>query len=599
VGTVLDKVLIANRGEIAVRVMRTCRELGIATVAVYSDLDREAMHVRMADEAYALGGQTAAESYLNTGAILAAIERSGADAVHPGYGFFSENADFARAVTGQGVTFVGPPPEAMEVMGDKISSRLAAAEAGVAGVPGRSEPLTDAAEVVTFGEEHGWPVAIKAAFGGGGRGMRVVRSAAEAAEALESAQREAQAYFGRPEVYVERYLSWPRHIEMQVLADTHGTVLWLGERDCSAQRRHQKLIEESPAPAFPDDVRRAMGEAAVKVSAACGYVNAGTVEFLYQDGEFFFLEMNTRLQVEHPVTELVTGLDLVAWQLRVAAGERIPFGQDDIERRGNAIEVRINAEDPAGGRFTPSPGTVTAFDPPAGPGVRLDAGYAAGDTVSQYYDNLVAKLVVWAEDRDLARRRMLRALEETRIEGVATTIPADVAILEHPDFAEARHSTKWVEESLDLSSVGAASPGATGGAGDTGGGDAEERVLREVTAEVDGRRYALKLWVPAGTAGDGGAAGAAGGAGPRARQRQAHHAGAASGSGSVTVPMQGTIVKVLVSVGDTVEAGQTVCILEAMKMENAINAERDGTVSEVRVAAGDAVGGGDVVAVIE
>ncbi len=599
-GTVLDKVLIANRGEIAVRVMRTCRELGIATVAVYSDLDREAMHVRMADEAYALGGQTAAESYLNTGAILTAIERSGADAVHPGYGFFSENADFARAVTGQGVTFVGPPPEAMEVMGDKISSRLAAAEAGVAGVPGRSEPLTDAAEVVTFGEEHGWPVAIKAAFGGGGRGMRVVRSAAEAAEALESAQREAQAYFGRPEVYVERYLSWPRHIEMQVLADTHGTVLWLGERDCSAQRRHQKLIEESPAPAFPDDVRRAMGEAAVKVSAACGYVNAGTVEFLYQDGEFFFLEMNTRLQVEHPVTELVTGLDLVAWQLRVAAGERIPFGQDDIERRGNAIEVRINAEDPAGGRFTPSPGTVTAFDPPAGPGVRLDAGYAAGDTVSQYYDNLVAKLVVWAEDRDLARRRMLRALEETRIEGVATTIPADVAILEHPDFAEARHSTKWVEETLDLSSVGAANPpGAAGDAGDTGGGGVEERVLREVTAEVDGRRYALKLWVPAGTAGDGGAAGAAGGAGPRARQRQAHHAGAASGSGSVTVPMQGTIVKVLVSVGDTVEAGQTVCILEAMKMENAINAERDGTVSEVRVAAGDAVGGGDVVAVIE
>jgi acetyl-CoA/propionyl-CoA carboxylase, biotin carboxylase, biotin carboxyl carrier protein len=619
VGTVLDKVLIANRGEIAVRIIRSCRELGVATVAVYSELDRDAMHVRMANEAYALGGQTAAESYLNTEAILAAVQRSGADAVHPGYGFFSENADFARAVTATGVIFVGPPPEAMEVMGDKISSRLAAAEAGVAGVPGRSEPLTGPQEVVAFGEEHGWPVAIKAAFGGGGRGMRVVRSASEAGDALESARREAQAYFGRPEVYVERYLSWPRHVEMQVLADTHGTVLWLGERDCSAQRRHQKLIEESPAPAFPDEVRRAMGDAAVRVSAACGYVNAGTVEFLYQEGEFYFLEMNTRLQVEHPVTELVTGLDLVAWQLRVADGERLSFGQDDIEQRGHAIEVRINAEDPAGGRFSPSPGTITAFDPPAGPGVRLDAGYAAGDTVSQYYDNLVAKLVVWAEDRDLARRRMLRALEETRIEGVATTIPADMAILSHPDFAEARHSTKWVEETLDLSSMSAGSEGSavpqssSGGAASAGGtgstdtvaGDAgDERVLREVTAEVDGRRYAVKLWVPAGpgAGGPGGVApggGAGAGAGSRARHRQGHGAAAGSGSGSVSVPMQGTIVKVLVSVGDTVEAGQTICILEAMKMENAINAERDGVIAEVRVSAGDAVGGGDIVAVIE
>ena len=610
-GTVLDKVLIANRGEIAVRVMRTCRELGVATVAVYSDLDRDAMHVRMADEAYALGGQTAAESYLNTEAILAAVERSGADAVHPGYGFFSENADFARAVTAGGVVFIGPPPAAMEVMGDKISSRLAAAQAGVSGVPGRSEPLTGAHEVVAFGEELGWPVAIKAAFGGGGRGMKVVRAAAEAAEALESAQREAQAYFGRSEVYVERYLSWPRHIEMQVLADTHDTVLWLGERDCSAQRRHQKLIEESPAPAFPDEVRRAMGEAAVRVSAACGYVNAGTVEFLYQEGEFYFLEMNTRLQVEHPVTELVTGLDLVAWQLRVSAGERLPFGQDDIERRGHAIEVRINAEDPSGGRFSPCPGTITAFDAPAGPGVRLDAGYGAGDTVSQYYDNLVAKLVVWAEDRDLARRRMLRALEETRIEGVATTIPADRAILEHPDFAAARHSTKWVEETLDLSGLRAgpgagASPAARGEGASGEPADGGERVLREVTAEVDGRRYAVKLWVPAAAAGPvpgadaaGGAGGATGSGAPKPRQRHAHSAGAASGSGSVTVPMQGTIVKVLVSAGATVEAGQTICILEAMKMENSINAERAGVVSEVRVAPGDSVGGGDVVAVIE
>jgi acetyl-CoA/propionyl-CoA carboxylase, biotin carboxylase, biotin carboxyl carrier protein len=588
---VLQKILIANRGEIAVRVIRTCREMGIGTVAVYSNLDREAMHVRMADEAYALGGETAAESYLNTEAILSAIEQSGADGVHPGYGFFSENTDFARAITDRGVTFIGPPPEAIEVMGDKISSRLAAEKAGVAGVPGRSEPLTSPEEVVAFGEEHGWPVAIKAAFGGGGRGMKVVASAGEAAEAMESAAREAQAYFGRPEIYLERYLTWPRHVEMQVLGDMHGTTLWLGERDCSAQRRHQKLIEESPAPAFPDDIRRAMGEAAVKVSKACGYYNAGTVEFLFQEGEFFFLEMNTRLQVEHPVTELVTGLDLVAWQIRVASGEKLDFGQDDIRRDGHAIEVRINAEDPSGGRFTPSPGTLTAFHTPDGPGVRLDAGYEAGDTVSQYYDNLVAKLVVWAPDREAARRRMLRAIGETRISGVATTLPADEAILEHPDFASATHSTKWVEETLDLSGLDAAAAGKTIAAADDD--DDVPLVQRDVTAEVDGRRYSVRLWVPD--------LGTTAAAAPRAGRprRSSAAAVAGTGSGQVTVPMQGTIVKVLVAVGDAVEVGQTICLLEAMKMENAVGAEKEGIVKEVRVSAGDSVGAGDVVAVIE
>jgi len=583
---VLKKVLIANRGEIAVRVMRTCRELGISTVAVYSELDRNALHVRLADEAYALGGQSAAESYLNTEAILDIIHRSGADAVHPGYGFFSENTEFAKAITSRGVTFIGPPPEAIEIMGDKISSRLAAAIVGVEGVPGRSEALKNAKEVVKFGNEFGWPVAIKAAYGGGGRGMKVVNSADEAPAALESAQRESQSYFGRSECYVERYLTHPRHIEMQVLADSHGTTLWLGERDCSAQRRHQKLVEESPAPNFPDEVRRAMGDAAVKVSKACGYVNAGTVEFLYQDGEFFFLEMNTRLQVEHPVTELVTSLDLVEWQLRIAAGEELNFSQDDVRREGHAIEVRINAEDPTDGKFTPTPGTITRFDQPSGPGVRLDAGYQAGDTISQYYDNLIAKLIVWGPDRERARRRMLRAIEETVIEGVATTLPAEVVILSDERFVLGTHSTNWVESDLDFSNL----PAATTAAVSIGDG----QVRKDVTAEVNGRRVTVALWVPEFEDGLPRAQSTA------AKPRRQHHAGVlGSGSANVVVPMQGTIVKVNVEVGQQVEAGDTVVILEAMKMENSVNAEKSGVVVSINVSAGDSVGAGDTVVVVE
>ena len=587
----LKKILIANRGEIAVRVIRACQEMGIATVAVYSDLDRDALHVRLADEAYALGGTTAAESYLNTELILDVIERSGADGVHPGYGFFSENTDFARAITERGVTFIGPPPGAIEIMGDKVSSRIAAQAAGVNGVPGTTEFLNDASEVIAFGKTHGWPVAIKAAYGGGGRGMRVVRSEDEAAEAFDSARSEALKGFGRDECYVERYLTWPRHIEMQIIGDTHGNCVWIAERDCSAQRRHQKLVEESPAPNFPAEVRQAMGEAAVTVAKACGYFNAGTVEFLYQDGEFYFLEMNTRLQVEHPVTEMVSGIDLVAEQIRVASGLPLSFTQESIELSGHAIEIRINAEDPAQGKFLPSPGHITTLVPPAGFGTRWDGGYESGDTVSQYYDNLVGKLICWGSDRETAIRRTIRALREFRIDGIATTIPADLAILEHQDFVDGKHSTKWVEDTLDLSTVGSTATVADG--------ETEAKVQRDVDVEVNGKRFSVKVFVPESQAGAVVAGGAAGGASRPRRSGGGGGAGAGGGSGAVAVPMQGTIVKVLVEVGQEVEAGATVCVLEAMKMENNITADKAGTVKEIKVAPGDSVGSGDVVVVIE
>ena len=585
---VFSKILIANRGEIAVRVIRACRELGIASVAVYSELDRNALHVRLADEAYALGGETAADSYLNTSAILDAIEQSGADAVHPGYGFYSENAEFARAITERGVTFIGPPPAAIEVMGDKISARLAAEKVGVEGVPGTTEVIQHPDEVRSFGAEHGYPVAIKAAYGGGGRGMKVVSSDEEVDAALESAQREAESFFGRNECYLERYLTWPRHIEMQIIADQHGNVVWLGERDCSAQRRHQKLVEESPAPNFPDEVRQAMGAAAVAVAEGCGYTNAGTVEFLFQDGEFYYLEMNTRLQVEHPVTELVSGIDLVREQIRVAAGESLSFTQDDVTCDGHAIEVRINAEDPAGGRFLPSPGTISSLQLPQGFGVRWDGGYEAGDVVSQFYDNLIGKLVVWGSDRQTAIDRMQSALVELKIGGVATTANAHKAILASPDFRAGVHSTKWVEESLDLTDISGKSDAAEDNLGEE-----DPRVRKDVVLEVNGKRFEVAAWVPE-------SAGVAASQKPaKARRSGSSRSGTKSGSGQVTVPMQGTIVKVLVEVGQEVSEGDAVVVLEAMKMENNINADKSGTVSEVRIGPGDTVGAGDVIVVID
>jgi len=572
----LSKVLVANRGEIAVRVIRTCRELGIKSVAVYSDLDTNALHVRLADEAWRLGGQSATESYLDVDKVLEIVDKCGADGVHPGYGFLSENADFARAVTKKGVAFIGPPPEAIEIMGDKLSGREAAEKVGVSGVPGTSDLITDPEEVKKFASEHGWPVAVKAAYGGGGRGMKVVESEEEVESAVDSARRESMASFGRDELYLERYLTSPRHVEVQVLADSQGNVVYLGDRDCSAQRRHQKLVEEAPAPEIPDEIRTAMGEASVAVAKGCEYTNAGTVEFLFQDGEFFYLEMNTRLQVEHPVTEMVTGIDLVEQQLRVASGEPLSFSQDDIVISGHSIEFRINAEDPAGGRFLPAPGHIDTLKVPDGFGVRFDSGYEAGDEVSQFYDNLIGKLVVWGSSRDAAIGRGLRALGELEISGVATTASAASLIIGHPDFQNVTHSTRWVEEQLEFPEEPIDQISEKG--------IPLER--QQATVEVDGRRFEVNVLVPDSKT-------------KPPRRSTSGLSSSASGSGQVIAPMQGTIVNVLVEEGSEIEEGTPICVLEAMKMENNVMAEKSGVIKEVLVSKGDSVGAGDVLAVIE
>ena len=588
-----EKVLIANRGEIAVRIIRTCRELGIATAVLASDADTGALHVRMADEVISIGGRSAAESYLRIDAIVDAVRTSGAAAVHPGYGFLSEQAEAATAVETAGAVWIGPPPAAIAAMGDKLSARAVARRAGVPVVPGTDRPVVTGDDVRAFAEQPGigYPVAVKASFGGGGRGMKVVHSPAEADEMLDAARREAKASFGNDECYVERYLTWPRHVEVQVMADAHGNVVAIGERDCSVQRRHQKLVEEAPAPDLAASVRAAMLDASVRVCREVGYRNAGTVELIYQDGEFFFLEMNARLQVEHPVTEMVTGLDLVAEQLRVAAGLPLSFGGVAPAATGHSIEVRVNAEDPTDGRFLPSPGRISALRAPSGPGVRWDGGYEAGDAVSPFYDNLVGKLIVWAPDRDAARERMQRALSELVVEGVATTAGAAALIVGHPDFAAARHATRWVEERLTFASAG--EPGMPAGS--------EESIADAVSVstgasrrevEVGGRRYYVPLLSDGPTiAAITGVASAPGR--PPIRTSNAVRT-AVRATGRLVAPMQGTVVKVLVAVGDAVEVGQTMVVLEAMKMENPLVADRAGTVAEVPVAAGALVAPGDL-----
>jgi acetyl-CoA/propionyl-CoA carboxylase biotin carboxyl carrier protein len=575
------KVLVANRGEIALRVFRTLRDLGIGAVAVYSEPDRGSLHVAAADEAYLLGPGPPAESYLHQERVLDAAKRAGAEAIHPGYGFLAENAAFARAVEEAGLVWIGPPPEAIEAMGSKVTARRLMRDAGVPVIPGTTDPVESAGEVVALGDEHGWPVAIKASAGGGGKGLKVVRSADEAERALASARREGEAYFSDDTVYVERFLEDPRHVEVQVLADAHGAVVHLGERDCTIQRRHQKLVEETPSPAVTPDLRERIGAIAVDAARAVGYRGAGTIEgLLDRDGNYFFLEMNTRIQVEHTVTELVTGLDLVREQVLVAAGEPLSFSQEDVRLSGHAIECRINAEDPRQG-FLPAPGTIGAYREPAGPGVRVDSGVTAGSEIVGIYDPLVAKLIVWDSDRERARRRMLRALGEYVIEGVTTLLEFHRALLEHPCFVAGETCFGLVETIAEQSPEPRPAGPPTAASART-----QEQV---VGVELDGRRFEVALLRPEPPHAE---------LARRRRERTrdgVHHAAARE---AVVSPMQGTVLAVEVQDGDEVREGQVVCVVEAMKMENEITAHRPGTVSGLSVAEGEQVATGQVICVV-
>jgi len=582
---VFSKILVANRGEIAIRVFRTLRELGIGTVAVYSEADRGSLHVAAADEAYLIGPGPAAESYLNQERLLETAARSGAEAVHPGYGFLAENAEFARACQAAGLVWIGPPPEAIDVMGSKTAARETMRAAGVPIVPGTTAPVESAEDVRRLGDELGWPIAIKASAGGGGKGLKVVAGPDEADRAYESARREGEAYFSDPDVYVERYLEDPRHVEVQILADAHGNVIHLGERDCTIQRRHQKLIEETPSPAVGDELRDRIGRLGIDAARAVGYRSAGTIEGLLDgDGNYFFLEMNTRIQVEHTVTELVTGLDLVREQVLIAAGEPLSLRQDDVRLTGHAIECRINAEDPSNG-FLPTPGRITSYREPGGPGIRVDSGVAAGSEVVGLYDPLIAKLVVQGVDREHARRRMLRALDEYEIGGVTTLLGFHRALLEHACFI-AGQTCHGVVESKELAErADQLSHQKTTLAASTDG-RLRERVS---SVELDGRLYEVKALVPEPPFAE---------LARRRRERTGRGAHHGAAKDAVVTPMQGTVLAVEVADGDEVRAGQVICIVEAMKMENEITAHRDGVVTELSVEPGQAVTTGQVVCVI-
>jgi acetyl-CoA/propionyl-CoA carboxylase biotin carboxyl carrier protein len=589
-----DKVLVANRGEIAIRVFRTLRELGIGAVGVYSEGDRGALHVAYADEAFLLGPTPAAESYLAIDRILDAAQRSGAQAIHPGYGFLAENATFAQAVEDAGLVWIGPPPAAIELMGNKTAARTAMRQAGVPIIPGTTDPVGSVEELLALGEEFGYPLLIKAAAGGGGKGMEEVHDPAQAEQAFERARRQGQSYFANPDVYVEKLIVDPRHVEVQVLADSHGNVIHLGERDCTIQRRHQKLIEETPSPAVDEELRQRIGAIGVEAARACGYRSAGTIEgLLTADGDYFFMEMNTRIQVEHTVTEMVTGVDLVREQILVALGEPLSVRQEDVELRGHAIECRINAEDVSRG-FLPAPAPVTGYREPAGPGVRVDSGVAAGYEVSGSYDPMVAKLIVHGADRDHARRRMLRALDEFWIEGPTTLIGFHKALLAHRCFV-AGETCHGIVESDELAAAVAeldgtpplAPPSNSLLRGTTGPVRTTERVR---TVEVDGRRFEVRLSEPE----------------PewralarRRRERVRRGGGGVGGSDAVVSPMQGTVLAVPVADGDEVEAGQVICVVEAMKMENEVHAHRGGTVHSLSVEPGQPVTTGQVICTIE
>ena len=578
----MHKVLIANRGEIAVRVARACRDAGLRSVAVYAEPDLDALHVRMADEAFALGGTTPADSYLRIDKVLQAVADSGADAVHPGYGFLSENAEFAQAVLDAGVTWIGPSPAAIAALGDKTTARHIALKIGAPLTPGTADPVQDVSEVLAFAEEHGVPVAIKAAFGGGGRGLKIARTREEIPELYDSAVREAIAAFGRGECFVERYLDKPRHVETQVLADSHGNVVVVSTRDCSLQRRYQKVVEEAPAPFLTDEQTAQLYDASKKIIKEAGYVGAGTCEFLVaQDGLVSFLEVNTRLQVEHPVTEEVTGIDLVREQFRIADGLALSF--TDPAPRGHSFEFRINGEDPGRG-FLPAPGTVTSFLAPSGPGVRLDSGVSSGDVIGGAFDSLLAKLIVTGATREQALQRSVRALDEMQVEGLATLLPFHRAVVRDPAFTSEPFTVhnRWIETEFDNTLppyAGAAEP------------DEAAEPRENVVVEVAGRRLTVSL--PAGLGASAGARKAA------PRRGGGKRSGAAASGNSLTSPMQGTIVKVAVADGASVEAGELIVVLEAMKMEQPLNAHKAGTVRGLASAVGEVVTSGAVICEID